>query len=58
MITYRHKNGNRSSITLMWLLGLSIYFALHEQWWLHLATIAVGSVDRAFVFLVNYLENN
>lgn len=39
----------RKSMLVWWCLGLACMFAWRGQWGLHLAALAVGTADAAFV---------
>lgn len=45
MLIYTKKSGRRHSITTVWCFILAIVFAVQGKWDLHLAAIAVGSMD-------------
>lgn len=44
MINYTYRNGNKRSLTLLWVFFLAVIFAIKGQWYLHLFSVAVGEL--------------
>lgn len=45
----KHSGRGRRSILVWWCLWLACIFAWRGQWGLHLAALAVGTADAAFI---------